>query len=90
VNRTQGVTHTRPATDYTTDSRNGDNGSVEDIRMETGATKNIHNADPLEDVAAKIQALARFPVSEAEMDRIRQTRRGKVISIGLLIKFMTS
>jgi len=60
-----------------TDNRNGDDGSVEEIRMDTGATNNIHNADPREDVAAKIRALARFPVSEAEMDRVRQARRAQ-------------
>ena len=74
--RTQGVTDTRPVIDYTTDSRNDDNGSVEELRN-TGATNNIHKADPLEDVAAKIRALARFPVSGAEMDRVRQARRAQ-------------
>jgi len=75
--RTQGVTHTEPAINYTTDNRNDANGSVEETIMDTGATNNTHNADPREDVAAKIRALERFPVSEAEMDRVRQARKAQ-------------
>jgi len=61
-----GVTDMKPDTGDAFDTRNGDNGSVTDANSGTDALNNFRNPDSLEDAAASINALARFPMSEAE------------------------
>ncbi len=75
----QGVTDMKCATGCTIDSRNGGvvTEDVTDTRTDTGVINNFRNPDSLEDATAKINAIARFGMSEAEMDRVDLTRKAQ-------------
>ena len=64
----QSVTDTKFVTSETFDSRNGEASvsGVTDVKSDAGDTFDNRNADPLDNAAAEIGALARFAMTEGE------------------------
>ena len=75
----QSVTDTKCVASDVFDSRNGEvaAGDVTDAKSGIDALPNFRNTDSLEDATAKINALANFGMSKAEMDRVDLTWKAK-------------